>query len=533
MIWLRALVAMLIGAPVLIGVGLTLATAWGADWAAVLAQPGLWGGLWLTLVTGIGATVLSLVLSVPLGLWIMGRPWAARWLAPMLAVPHAALAVGLAFLIAPSGWFGRALAQVLGWAVPPAWPLPGDPYGAALVLGLVLKELPFLLLMTLASASQVDVTGQMAVGRSLGYAPGRVWTRVIWPQLYPGLRLPVFIVLAYGLSVVDMALILGPSHPPTLAVQILRLYTAPEMRQAEASALAIGLVAITAALAGIWWLAERACTAFGLMALRRGRRGIARRWPGLVVMAAQGGLFAAAMAVLALWSVTGIWRFPDLWPEGLSLALWARGDWIAVALRSLWLGLASVSLALALAVAVLEGEHRAGRPLRLGAIIVAPLLLPQIGFLQGLTTGFLWLGLPAGPLAVIWAEVLFVFPYVLLSLGGPWRALDPDQLRAAASLGAGPWRQLWRVRLPLLARPIAAAAAVGFAVSVAQYLAVLLPGAGRVATLTTEAVALASGADRRVAAVYGLAQAVLPLLAFALALALPAYGRGGSGGRAP
>ena len=83
--------------------------------------------------------------------------------------------------------------------------------------------------------------------------------------------------------------------------------------------------------------------------------------PGPVVMAAQSGLFLAAMTVLSLWSIAGIWRFPDLWPEGLSLSLWTRGDWLVVALRSLWLGLASVELALALAVAVLEGEHRSGR----------------------------------------------------------------------------------------------------------------------------------------------------------------------------
>jgi putative thiamine transport system permease protein len=45
---------------------------------------------------------------------------------------------------------------------------------------------------------------------------------------------------------------------------------------------------------------------------------------------------------------------------------------------------------------------------------------------------------------------------------------------------------------------------------------------GRVSTLTTEAVALSSGGDRRLIGVYALSQTVLPLLGFALALALPA-----------
>ena len=89
---------------------------------------------------------------------------------------------------------------------------------------------------------------------------------------------------------------------------------------------------------------------------------------------------------------------------------------------------------------------------------------------------------------------------MLLALAGPWRALEPQQVIAAASLGAGPWRRLWRIKLPLLAGPLATAAAIGFAVSAAQFLAVLLPGAGRVQVLATEAVALASGADRRLSA---------------------------------
>ncbi|MEE4348467.1 MAG: ABC transporter permease, partial [Paracoccaceae bacterium] len=75
---------------------------------------------------------------------------------------------------------------------------------------------------------------------------------------------------------------------------------------------------------------------------------------------------------------------------------------------------------------------------------------------------------------------------------------------------------------PILLRPVLTAAAVGFAVSVGQYLPTLLIGMGRVSTLTTEAVALSSGGDRRLIGVYALSQTVMPLVGFALALALPA-----------
>jgi putative thiamine transport system permease protein len=65
------------------------------------------------------------------------------------------------------------------------------------------------------------------------------------------------------------------------------------------------------------------------------------------------------------------------------------------------------------------------------------------------------------------------------------------------------------------------ACAVGFAVSVGQYLPTLFAGAGRIATLTTEAVTLSSGGDRRILGIYAVLQAGLPLLAYGAALWLP------------
>ena len=74
----------------------------------------------------------------------------------------------------------------------------------------------------------------------------------------------------------------------------------------------------------------------------------------------------------------------------------------------------------------------------------------------------------------------------------------------------------------MLTRAILTAAAVGFAVSVGQYLPTLLIGAGRLTTITTEAVALASGGNRRVIGVYAFLQMLLPVLGFAVATLVPA-----------
>jgi putative thiamine transport system permease protein len=110
---------------------------------------------------------------------------------------------------------------------------------------------------------------------------------------------------------------------------------------------------------------------------------------------------------------------------------------------------------------------------------------------------------------------------VWLSLSGPWRGFDRRYELAALSLGARPSRVFWRVRVPMLVAPLLTAFAVGFAVSAGLYLPSLLPGGGRVVTITTEAVALSSGGDRRVIAIYALLQGLLPFLGFVLALGLP------------
>ncbi|SMH57276.1 ABC transporter permease [Maritimibacter sp. HL-12] len=510
------------------------ATEAGLDpWAALFGLPGLVTSLKITAFTGVVSTLLSLVLALALTAALQPRlsgGRAARLLAPFLAIPHAALAIGLAFVLAPSGWIARALAPVLGLDRPPDLALVGDPWGIALILGLMLKEVPFLMLVSLAALTQIPLRQHLATGRSLGYGRAAVWLKLIVPQLWPLIRLPVMVVLAYALSTVEMGLILGPSNPPVLAVLLTRLFFAPDtalLLPASAGALLQGaLVAVAFALL---WLIERALALAGRMWVCRGGRG--RGLDPLLGIAHALGFAAItlgglSMLALLIWSFAWRWPWPGALPESWSLRAWTgAGPGLARAFgQTLLIALATTGIALALAVAWLEGEDRARTPRAAWAeaLIYLPLLLPQIAFLFGLNAGFLRLGLPGGLATVIWAQALFVFPYVMITLSDPWRALDPRLTRAAASLGAGPWRRLFTVKLPVLLAPILTAAAIGVAVSVAQYLPTLFMGTGRIATLTTEAVTLSSGSDRRVTGAYATLQMALPLAAYAAAFLIPA-----------
>ncbi|MEE8144302.1 MAG: ABC transporter permease subunit [Kiloniellales bacterium] len=504
-------------------------------WRALIAVPGLATSLRLTLVSGVLATLVSLLLTIGFVAACHGTPLFARLrrlLAPLLSVPHAALAIGFAFLIAPSGWLARLVSPwATGWQTPPDVPLIQDPYGLALAGGLVLKETPFLLLMTLAALDQSRAQDRLAVARSLGYGPVAAWLKTVLPAIYPQIRLPVYAVLAFSLSVVDMALILAPSTPPPLAVQVFRWFNDPDLtlRFAAAAGATLQLALVVAAIA-LWHGLERIAAGLGRLWLVSGRRGGSGRW--LSLAAGTGIVTAFALAAisvigLAVWSFAYRWRYPAALPDAWSLDNWARqGDgllWITS--TTAVVALAAGGLALMLVLACLENERRHG--LRPGAwalwLLYTPLLVPQVAFLFGTQILAVAAGVDATWLALVWSHLLFVLPYVFLALADPYRALDERYARAAHCLGAGPDRVFWAVKLPMLLRPVLFALAIGIAVSVAQYLPTIFAGGGRFVTLTTEAVSLFGGADRRVMGVYAFLQALLPLLAFAAALALPAW----------
>ncbi|MFP4305029.1 MAG: ABC transporter permease [Rhodosalinus sp.] len=495
--------------------------------------PGLPAAARLSVTTGLAATVLSLAVTMLIvASWSGTRVFAAirRALAPLLSVPHAAAAFGLAFLIAPSGWAMRALSPwATGMERPPDWLIVQDPLGLALIAGLVAKEVPFLLLMSIAALGQTDERRARAVAAGLGYGREAAWFRTVFPRLYRLIRLPVYVVLAYSMTVVDVAVILGPNTPPSLSVQIVRWMSDPDLAlrlQAAAGAvLQLGLVATALA---VWRAGELTVAALGRGWARsgwRGPRGLGPRALSLSLATLSGGAVLAGLAVLALWSFAALWSFPQAFPDALTLRSWARhGPELAdLLLTTAAIAGLSAAIALVLALGCLEAEERYG--LRIGRgglwLLYAPLIVPQVAFLPGLQAALLWSGAQSGLWAVTAAHLVFVFPYVFLSLGDPWRAWDRRLGMVAKSLGAGAEGVLWRVRLPMLLAPLLTAFAVGFAVSVGQYLPTLLVGGGRVATVTTEAVALAAGGDRRAIAVHALAQTAAALLPFALAVLLP------------
>ncbi len=515
-------------------------TSIGLQGFQALAQtPGLSQMVALSVGTGLISTLLAFVSMLMILAAFFNSVWLTRierLLSPILVIPHAAAAIAIGFLIAPSGLIVRLFSPWLsGWELAPPGIFPHDPYGISIILGLMLKELPFLLLMSLGVLAQPELGKQLRlnykVALTLGYYPFTAFFKAVFPVLYPLLRLPVLAVLAYASASVEMPLILGPNTPPTLAVTILQWFNDVDLNlRIKASAGAILQLAVTGGLIALWLAAEKIIKALCRPALINGkRRYIDAIWQKFTVALTVViiGFIMLALIGLVLWSVAGYWRFPAVLPEQLVLLHFQSAfTQIGTPLfNTLALGVVSTLVAIILTLLCLEAEQLRAKSISnfTSLIIYLPLLVPSIAFLFGLVWLQQLFNNQVAFLNVAFTHLLFVLPYVFLSLASSYRRLDGRFANVAASLGAPPSKVFLQVKLPQLFAPILIAIALGLAISFGQYLPTLLAGGGRIATITTEAVTLANGASRRTSAVYAIMQMLLPLFGFILAWILPKY----------
>ncbi len=332
------------------------------------AMPGLGRSVLLSLWTGLATTAFafSTVVLLIAG-WRGTRIFSAlvRLVSPLLSVPHAAAAFGLVFLMAPSGFLFRLVAPLVGWERPPDLLIVQDRLGLAMLLGLIVKEVPFLLLMALAALPQARAAEMARMTDALGYGRLVGFMHGVLPSLYRQIRLAVLAVLAYATAVVDIALILGPTTPAPLAVRILAWQNDADLdMHLVAASGALLQTGVTALALLIWLGAERIVAALSRRLAgsgRRFRRDDILRWLGAGLTALSAFIILAGIALLAIWSLAGPWRFPAVLPEAFSLTTWMRvAQNLALPLRdTLLLASASSLVALVLALGSLEHQARA------------------------------------------------------------------------------------------------------------------------------------------------------------------------------
>ena len=169
---------------------------------------------------------------------------------------------------------------------------------------------------------------------------------------------------------------------------------------------------------------------------------------------------------------TAILSFP---PSGFSLRWYENAltypQFQRAAVNSLWVTVGSVALALpigtAAALALERGRLRL--PTLWATLLLSPLVVPGVAAGLGFLILAASLGMIRSQAVLIAAHVALVLPFVVRSVWVSVRNLDATLERAAASLGATPWRTFRRVTLPLLHPGLFAALLFAVVVSVNEF----------------------------------------------------------------
>jgi len=196
--------------------------------------------------------------------------------------------------------------------------------------------------------------------------------------------------------------------------------------------------------------------------------------------------------------------------------------WQAASLLSFQIALLASILATALGVpasiAMSRVSGRANRFMKL--LFISPMIVPLMVIGVGFYTVFAQFGLLGTRFSLILAHTVLVLPFIVLPITGRLLSIDPVLERAAASLGAGPYRTLARIILPLLGPAIAAGFVFSFIFSfdevvVAQFLSG--PALETLPRLMWEGIST-GGLDKTITAVTTVQIAIAVLLVASMAL---------------
>jgi putative spermidine/putrescine transport system permease protein len=195
-------------------------------------------------------------------------------------------------------------------------------------------------------------------------------------------------------------------------------------------------------------------------------------------------LLGLVLAVLPLRAAADIWRAPALWPQELGTRglayVTAAGAGVPRAAGNSFAVAAVSTLVAALlgwpAARLIGGGTRIGRVLLV--VLALPLVVPPLAVGTGLSTWFLRLGVADSLGTLVLSHLIYVIPYVSLTLAVGFSGDVEDLEEAARALGAGRLTRLVRVTAPAVAPALSAALLLGFVVSWTQYGTSLAIGGG-------------------------------------------------------
>ena len=423
--------------------------------------------VWFTLWSAATGTLVSLVLGLPVAYALHRLDFPGRsLLRALMLVPFVmpTLVVGVAFRQLTEGPLA-----FLG--------LDGSP--VVIVAGLAFFNIAVVIRAVGSAWESMDVRPGEAAA-ALGASPAQVFRTVTLPALRPAIVSAASVVFLFCATAFGLVLVLGGLRYATVETEIYLLTTSFFDLRAAAALSLLQLVVVLALLA----LAQRARTTVDPTVTRvvpRPRR--PARSDGPVLAATAAVLLFVGLPIVTL--VLGSLRYDDGWGLGNYRALGSTGEGatlLAPASEALLSSLRTavdatwMSVGLGLLVAAMVTRRSLSRTeRRVRGVVDAVFMLPlgvsavTVGFGLMITLDQPPLDLRDSPLLVPIAQALVALPLVVRTLVPVLAGIDDRQRQAAASLGAGPVRTLLTVDLPVVWKPLLAAAGFAFAVSLGEF----------------------------------------------------------------
>ncbi len=514
-----------------------------ADLGAFLSSRSEWAALWASIWISLASVALAALIGIPLALvferWdFPGRRALSALVALPAVLPPLVGVIAFLFLYGESGFAARAVQALLGLDHSP-WRLQG---AGAILLVHAYSMYVYFYLFARAALARSDAS-LLEAAASLGAGPARAFWRVTAPLLGPSLWGAALLVFMTALASFSAPYIFGGGFR-VMTTQIVATKLNGDLPTAMLETVALALVA----LAG-FAVVQRSEGSRLVVSVGKGTPPVARRivrpwarraaaaaaWTlGVVLLLPHLTLIVVSLVPPGTWTTQAL---PPVLGLGNYAALLAEPERLRPLLNSLWM--AAVATAGAVALALLAGHLAVRRRVALRRALETLLALPWAVPGTVVAIALATLFSVRSPLTLRWilvgtaailplAYLVRSLPLTARALLAGFRQLDPALDEAAQSLGAGRWRRLTRVTLPLLVPALAAGASLAFITALGDFVTSILLYTYDTRPISIEILSSLRLSDVGAAAAFG----VVLMLVSAAALGLGARVGGGGAGTA-
>lgn len=460
-----------------------------ADLHAFVTSRAEWAALWASLWISLASVALAAAIGLPLALVFErydfpGRRVLGALIALPAVLPPLVGVIAFLFLYGESGFVARGVQALFGLRHAP-WRLQGP---GAILLVHAYSMYVYFYLFARAGLARMDAS-MLEAAASLGAGAWSSFRRVTLPLLAPALWGAGLLTFMTALASFSAPYIFGGGFR-VMTTQIVATKLNGDLPTAMLETVALAVLAI----AGFAFVqrseGNRLVVSVGKGTAPRLKvitHPVARRaaallgWSlGVVLLLPHLTLIVVSLAPTGTWTTQTL---PPVWSLANYDALLADPQRLRPLVNSLWMAAVATAAAVALAVAAAHLAVRRKVALRraIETLLALPWAVPGTVVAIALATLFSVRNPLAGRWVLVGTAAILPLAYLVRSLPltgrallAGYRQLDPSLEEAAASLGAGRWRRLWRVTLPLLKPAMAAGASLAFVTALGDFVTSIL-----------------------------------------------------------